>query len=96
VTWPLDAGMSGRGCLDCFFAARDRIAEKADSYRPEFGSIPLFRAGLHAGPVVSATADTRVAKSLISATRSTSRPDFRSVARRLAIVSLSRPISCAT
>jgi len=52
VTWPLDAEMSGRGCLDCFFAARDRIAEKADSYQQEFGSIPLFRAGLHAGPVV--------------------------------------------
>ncbi len=52
VTWPLDAEMSGRGSLDCFFAARDRIAEKADSYRQEFGSIPLFRAGLHAGPVV--------------------------------------------
>jgi adenylate cyclase len=49
VTWPLDAEMSGRGCLDCF---RDRIAEKADSYRQEFGSIPLFRARLHAGPVV--------------------------------------------
>ena len=39
-------------CLDCFFAARDRIAEKADLYRREFGSIPRFRAGMHAGPVV--------------------------------------------
>jgi hypothetical protein len=45
VTWPLDAEMSGRGCRDCFFAARDRIAEKADSYRQKFGSIPLFRSG---------------------------------------------------
>jgi class 3 adenylate cyclase len=52
VTWPLDAEMSGERCLDCFFAVRDRIAEKADSYRQEFGSIPNFRAGLHAGPVV--------------------------------------------
>ena len=52
VTWPLDAEMSGGRCLDCFFAARDRIAEKADLYRREFGSIPHFRAGMHAGPVV--------------------------------------------
>ena len=51
VTWPLDAEMPGRRCLDCFFAARDKIAEKADWYRQEFGTIPLFRAGLHAGPV---------------------------------------------
>jgi hypothetical protein len=50
VTWPLDTEMSGGRCLDCFFAARDRIAERADSYRQEFGSIPHFRAGLHVGP----------------------------------------------
>jgi class 3 adenylate cyclase len=52
VTWPLDTEMSGERCLDCFFAAKDRIAERADSYRQEFGSIPHFRAGLHVGPVV--------------------------------------------
>ena len=64
VTWPLDAEMSGRGCLDSFFAARDRIAEKADSYRQEFGSIPLFRAGLHAGPVVISECGTSCRQSL--------------------------------
>jgi class 3 adenylate cyclase len=52
ATLPLDAEMSGKRCLDCFFAARDRIAEKADSYRQQCCSISLFRAGLHAGPVV--------------------------------------------
>jgi class 3 adenylate cyclase len=52
VTWRLAAKGSGRGCLDCFFAIQDRIAEKADSYRREFGLIPDFRAGVHAGPVV--------------------------------------------
>src|ERR1700737_2940969 len=30
----------------------DGIAERADSYRREFGLVPNFRAGLHAGPVV--------------------------------------------
>jgi adenylate cyclase len=52
VTWRVAARMSERRYLDCFFAIQDRIAEKADSYRREFGLVPNFRAGLHAGPVV--------------------------------------------
>jgi adenylate cyclase len=52
VTWPLDQRMSGGRCIDCFFAIADTIAEKADSYRQEFGMVPGFRAGLHAGSVV--------------------------------------------
>jgi adenylate cyclase len=52
VTWPLDETMSGGRCIDCFFAIADAIAEKADSYRQEFGMVPGFRAGLHAGAVV--------------------------------------------
>jgi adenylate cyclase len=52
VTWPLDERMSGGRCIDCFFAIADSIAEKANSYRQEFGMVPSFRAGLHAGQVV--------------------------------------------
>jgi class 3 adenylate cyclase len=52
VTWPLSAEVSAGRCLDCFFALKERIEELAESYRREFGSIPRFRAGLHAGPVV--------------------------------------------
>jgi adenylate cyclase len=52
VTWPLDERMSGGRCIDCFFAIADTIADKAESYRKEFGMVPGFRAGLHAGPVV--------------------------------------------
>jgi adenylate cyclase len=52
VTWPSAAKQPGRRYLDCFFAIQDRIAEKADFYRREFGLVPNFRAGLHAGPVV--------------------------------------------
>jgi adenylate cyclase len=51
VTWPLDERMSGGRCIDCFFAVADSIAEKADTYRQEFGMVPSFRAGLHAGHV---------------------------------------------
>ena len=52
MTWRVAAKMSERRYLDCFFAIQDRIAEKADLYRHEFGLVPMFRAGLHAGPVV--------------------------------------------
>jgi class 3 adenylate cyclase len=52
VTWRVGATGSERRYLDCFFAIQDRIAEKAASYRREFGLVPNFRAGLHAGPVV--------------------------------------------
>jgi class 3 adenylate cyclase len=52
VTWPLDGKMSGGRCIDCFFAIVNTIAGKADSYRQEFGMVPTFRAGLHAGAVV--------------------------------------------
>src|SRR5580704_13305797 len=52
VTWPLTAGVSAVSCIDCFFAVADKIAENAKSYQQRFGSIPQFRAALHAGPVV--------------------------------------------
>ncbi len=40
--------------LDCVFAIEDRLAKRADHYRKEFGVVPAFRAGMHAGPVVIA------------------------------------------
>ena len=52
VTWPLDERMSGGRCIECVFAIADSITEHADSYRQEFGTVPSFRAGLHAGHVV--------------------------------------------
>src|SRR5436853_308879 len=52
VTWALTGPASAGGCIDCFFGIQDRIAERADLYRREFGLVPQFRAALHAGPVV--------------------------------------------
>jgi class 3 adenylate cyclase len=51
VTRRVNPGKPQRRYLDCFFAIQDRIAERADQYRREFGLVPDFRAGLHAGPV---------------------------------------------
>jgi class 3 adenylate cyclase len=59
VSWPFAAQVN-RNCLDCFFAVEDRIEEGADSYLREFGSVPQFRAALHAGPVaISECGDSR-------------------------------------
>jgi class 3 adenylate cyclase len=52
VTWPLTSTVSVGSCIDCFFAVADRVAESAKSYQQKFGSVPQFRAALHAGPVV--------------------------------------------
>jgi class 3 adenylate cyclase len=52
VTWPLTPRVSAGCCIDCFFAVADRVAENAKSYLQRFGSVPQFRAALHAGPVV--------------------------------------------
>ncbi|WP_426436112.1 adenylate/guanylate cyclase domain-containing protein [Bradyrhizobium genosp. P] len=52
VTWPVLAGQPSPRCLDCVFAIEERLAHRADYYRKEFGVVPAFRAGIHAGPVV--------------------------------------------
>jgi adenylate cyclase len=51
VTWPVGA-RPRRNYVDAFFAIEDRIAALAGLYRREFGVVPEFRAGIHAGPVV--------------------------------------------
>ena len=51
VTWPVSARPQ-RAYVDCFFAIQDRIAALAGQYSKEFGLVPQFRAGIHAGPVV--------------------------------------------
>ena len=53
ITWPLseDPGRNARP-LRCFFAIDERMIDLAPSYAREFGVVPRFRAGLHAGPVV--------------------------------------------
>ena len=53
VTWPVtgDPVLNAR-CLACFVAIDARMASLAGEYQREFGIVPRFRAGLHAGPVI--------------------------------------------
>jgi class 3 adenylate cyclase len=53
VTWPLtDDPARNAKSLTCFFAIERKMARLAADYDREFGVIPGFRAGLHAGPVI--------------------------------------------
>jgi adenylate cyclase len=52
ITWPLAGSTSVSHCIDCFFAIQDKITDRANLYLREFGLVPKFRAGMHAGPVV--------------------------------------------
>jgi adenylate cyclase len=51
VTWPIRAKLH-RSPVDCVFAIQDRVAALAGDYAREFGVVPEFRAGIHAGTVV--------------------------------------------
>lgn len=51
VTWPVRAKRQ-RSPVDCVFAIQDRVAALAGAYEREFGVVPEFRAGIHAGSVV--------------------------------------------
>ena len=52
VTWRVKGNKPQSRYLNCFFAIQDRITAHAAQYRAEFGLVPAFRAGMHAGPVV--------------------------------------------
>jgi adenylate cyclase len=41
-----------RAVIACVFAIEDALTARADHYRARFGTIPRFRAALHAGPLV--------------------------------------------
>lgn len=53
ATWDLsdDPARNAR-CVACFFAIVRKMARLAGEYQAEFGVVPQFRAGMHAGPVV--------------------------------------------
>lgn len=61
VTWPLTVNPARNArCLSCFFAIEQKMARLTADYRRDFGVVPRFRAGMHAGPViVSECGDTK-------------------------------------
>ena len=53
LTWPADHTPLDSDVVACPFAARDFIAANAEKYHRQFGTVPGFRAALHAGEIVA-------------------------------------------
>ncbi len=53
VTWPLSVGVRGAACLVCYLDIVDALRARQALYTREFGVVPMVRAGLHAGSVVT-------------------------------------------
>lgn len=51
VTWTIDKGVEQANCLRCVFAIHKLMRERADRYQDLVGWRPVFRAGLHCGPI---------------------------------------------
>ena len=49
VTW----NIPGNHCIQCFFDMQQSIDDKKDTYLRKFGTVPSFKAGLHAGSVIA-------------------------------------------
>ena len=54
LTWPLGRGLHEAACIRAFFLIDRRMTAKSQMFRVEYGVVPEFKAGLHAGPVIAA------------------------------------------
>ena len=53
ITWPMAAGLRAANCLRCVFDIHAAVARAAARYERDFGTVPRFRGGLHAGAVTA-------------------------------------------
>ena len=49
ITWPMELGLRGANCVQCFFDIRTTVAHHGPRYQRQFGMVPRFRGGLHGG-----------------------------------------------
>jgi adenylate cyclase len=53
ITWPTLVGIHAANCLVCFDKINQSIDRRKDYYLEQYGAIPLFKAGLHCGKVIT-------------------------------------------
>lgn len=53
LTWDLHTGPDALRCLLLFYAVQDAIKERAPIYAERYGTVPFFKAGVHAGSVTA-------------------------------------------
>lgn len=52
ISWTMDSGIRHLSCLRCAFILNDLIESRKEYYMNHFGTIPRYKAGMHAGEVV--------------------------------------------
>lgn len=53
ITWPMEDAVDDARCLRCFFDLEAAIERDRAAYERDFGRVPAFRGGLHAGRVIA-------------------------------------------
>ena len=53
ISWKYEDGIKNNNCINCFFAMKEALKNKADLYIATFGILPTFKAGLHMGAVTT-------------------------------------------
>ncbi|ACF45977.1 putative adenylate/guanylate cyclase [Prosthecochloris aestuarii DSM 271] len=53
ITWNIGDGTAQMNCIRCYFDIEERLRKAADRYRKQYGHVPVFKAGLHAGKVTA-------------------------------------------
>lgn len=54
LTWTMADGVRDGHCVKAFLDFQQSLDDRADEYETEFGLVPKFKAGIHAGPVTVA------------------------------------------
>jgi adenylate cyclase len=53
ISWNYEEGIENANCLECFKAVNKIVQDNADTFKKDYKVIPKFKAGVHAGSVVS-------------------------------------------
>jgi len=53
ITWKMKPGLKDNRCLECFFRFKDKIGHNQHKYMKKYGLVPLFKAGMHGGEIVT-------------------------------------------
>ena len=54
LTWPMERGLEEANCVRVFFLIDEQIKAHSDHFLREYGVVPEFKAGVHAGEVITA------------------------------------------
>lgn len=53
ICWPIEDGLRRLNCINTFYHFREQLIRRAAYYEREFGWLPQFKAGMHAGEVIA-------------------------------------------